>query len=342
MQYTQSGGNHHRHISRNQEQSYGQQMTASKPSAFSAGPGRKRERERATSTFQAALDRDREQTQDSRSKKVTYKVYNSLEMKGLRQRLRELEAKIEANPTEANQLALLRAQLMEMGSCYQYTKNEFKHLQRKLEESQAAQKRLKEENQLKDALMAALQKECDEERANAREVESDKAWYRRHYHDSEKRLRKAKDVIRDLEDDNFMRANEDYYEYQAKAEALNALLDQEKEAHAMTLKKFEEAQAKHAVTLANLEKLEQLYKGAHEAQISINGSLKEEQQVNEGLQKQLLARQQEIDGLKASLSVLESKATEFHSTIQRQKTLISEMETNLEKYNTASFLAQIE
>lgn len=340
MHQTQSGDNHHHHISRNHEQPYGQQMTAPKPSDLPAG--RKREREDGrTSTFQATLDyTGGKQTQESRSKTVTYKVYNSLEMKGLHKTLRELEAKIKVSPTEANQIALLKAQLMEMGSCYQYTKNKFTSLQRKLEESQTDQKRLKEENQLKDSQMAALQKECDKERLNNREIVSDKDWYRGHYHDSEKRLREAEKEIRFLEEDNFNQSNQDYYECQKKTNALKALLNLEREDHAMTLKKFAEAQARHAITQANLKEVEQLYKRANEAQISIKDSLKEEQQVNELLQEQLQNRKQVIDGLKESLSALESKITEFQTTVQKQKDLISEMEKNLERYNNGSLLCQ--
>lgn len=149
------------------------QRQHSAPNSVAAAPSKQQKRGRSDSLttdksgrlFPHAVLRngDKSETKNSEhSEKKKYKILNDLERRGLAQKRRELEIEIARKPTDANRLALEKAKLQELESCYQFTKNAFAKSKEELEKLQEAQTGMKEETRLKDFLFEQVKKARDD------------------------------------------------------------------------------------------------------------------------------------------------------------------------------------
>lgn len=263
------------------------------------------------------------------AEKRRFTVLNTLERKGLTQRQIELEQEIARHPTDATRLALAKAKLQEMESCYQSTRDAFVKSQKDLQSSQADNKRLREESSVKDARLEKLQKDLNEALKGRRLAEDDKSSYRRHYHNKREQLADAESKLAAIEESHANRINQASQEWERKNETLSSLLKQEKESHAETLMKFRLIQIEFVNVKSRLDDLEGVYKSLNEANAALQGNFSAEQRKNEELVR-------EIREAKIALSTLDSRSAEFQSTILEQAACIQGIEKLLQNHHAAT------
>lgn len=257
---------------------------------------------------------------DSAEKK-RFTVLNSLERKGLTQTQKELEKEIVRNPTDANRLALEKAKLQEMESCFQSTRDAYVKSQKDLERSQTGNKRLRKEMCEKDARLEKLQKDLEEALNGKQAALDDKHSYRRYYYKKQDQLRDAESKLADVRERN--------QAWERKNETLSERLKQEKKLHTETLKNYGLTQAELVKVKSRLIELEQESEKLKKANTALIGNFIGQVRESEKLQRELLAAQD-------AFSTLDARNAEFQSTIQEQAACIQGIEKLLQKHHAAT------
>ena len=280
------------------------------------------------------LPTDREPQDGSPTKKNRFKVLSSLERKGLEAEKADLEKKLLTTDDPNVQLRLKRAQLTELRSCLQYTKDKYRELQNELARAQDSQRSMREElhHMTRERDEALRSKKRGEE--NIRKLEVRESEKRARLATAEKRLQGLEEqhevnLMQLEEKDKKMRVLAD--DCQQTVEGLQSSLRDAQMKLAEAEQKHNDCLTKYAQTKIQLYDLQITHQQLVDQKKSLEELYLGEQCKNEAQNKTIIECSIVIDNLKKQIEQQNSELSQHQLTIDEQNACIRDIASSIQK-----------
>lgn len=243
--------------------------------------------------------------------KKKFKKLNPLEIKGIRQKIKELATELEERPTTDLELKLKRAVLSDLGSSYQYTREALEKAKTDLEKSQKTASKLQEEMRLKDASLVKVQNSLNASLTRISTLEDEGSTFKKQLSEASKKLSQTEAKL-DFETKKHVQEIESIKDKSLRTtQDLEKRVQQEHTRLTETEKKLDDTQTKYANTLIKAHNHEEMCKQVIAAKTKLESNLSLERSKNMRLEEQASSLRQAFDSMKEKFEALKSQNQEL-------------------------------